>query len=161
MATVQPVPSPSQCFAGHCVNNQGLCCGIHQDPHTPLWSPHLAASLWGGAKNLTRGVFFSLRPSLVQPLLNAAFTLPLPWRFFPPSGGRPQGASNLFQHPPSLLAAKMNHTGSFPVLPVKLLHCFISLKQYMSVVENSSSNTEKLKSKAYFCLILTQSNHGK
>lgn len=31
----------------------------------------------------------------------------------------------------------------------------------MSVVENSSSSTEKLKSKAYFCLILTQSNHGK
>lgn len=85
----------------------------------PLWSPHLTASLWGGEKNLTRGLFFSLRPSfLVQPLLDAAFTLPLPWRFFPASRGRPQSASNLFQHPPSLLPAEMNHTGSFPVLPV-------------------------------------------
>lgn len=71
------------------------------------------------------------------------------------------GCKQSFPTSSFLLAAKMNHTGSFPVLPVKLLHCFISLKQYMSVVENSSSSTEKLKSKAYFCLILTQSNHGK
>lgn len=50
-----------------------------------------AALLWEGANNLPVWVFGSLRPSfVVQPFVNAAFSLPFP-RSFPPSQNIPEG----------------------------------------------------------------------
>lgn len=113
-------------------------------PQLPLWSPHLAALLWGDHR---LGLFLLKASFLGQPLLNAAFNLSFPWRFFFLSQDRPQSGSNLFQHPPFLLAAKMNHRGSFQFLSIKLLLILFHILKAICVWLKTFQTIHKNKSK--------------
>ena len=150
MAPPWPVPSPSQCFAHHCVDNQGICCGIHQDPHMPLWSPALTASLWGGAENLTRGLCFSLRPSS---WCSDSWMLPSPFLFL---------GDFFLPHEADLRVQAIFSNILLPFSQLKwitwalclLLALFYIIKAIHVCGWKQFKQYRKVKSKAYVCLIL-------